>query len=93
MGAFRARNPVRLATWRSGDAADCKSVHPGSIPGVASKTFFGVVCRQPIALHDDGNGRRVNRRRAQSGPCETGMSSDRHGSCDVTAEASGRPAS
>ena len=26
----------RLATWRSGDAADCKSVYPGSIPGVAS---------------------------------------------------------
>jgi hypothetical protein len=25
------------ATWRSGDAADCKSAHPGSIPGVASK--------------------------------------------------------
>jgi hypothetical protein len=27
------------ATWRSGDAADCKSAYPGSIPGVAS-TFF-----------------------------------------------------
>jgi hypothetical protein len=27
------------ATWRSGDAADCKSVYPGSIPGVASKRF------------------------------------------------------
>ena len=26
----------REATWRSGDAADCKSVNPGSIPGVAS---------------------------------------------------------
>ena len=26
------------ATWRSGDAADCKSAYPGSIPGVASKT-------------------------------------------------------
>jgi hypothetical protein len=25
------------ATWRSGDAADCKSAHPGSIPGVASQ--------------------------------------------------------
>ena len=25
------------ATWRSGDASDCKSAHPGSIPGVASK--------------------------------------------------------
>jgi hypothetical protein len=26
------------ATWRSGDVADCKSAHPGSIPGVASNT-------------------------------------------------------
>src|SRR5690606_3285461 len=26
----------RMATWRSGDAADCKSAYPGSIPGVAS---------------------------------------------------------
>ena len=25
-----------VATWRSGDAADCKSAYPGSIPGVAS---------------------------------------------------------
>src|SRR5512137_1991732 len=25
-----------MASWRSGDAADCKSVHPGSIPGEAS---------------------------------------------------------
>ncbi len=24
------------ASWRSGYAADCKSVHPGSIPGEAS---------------------------------------------------------
>lgn len=33
--------PVRTntseATWRSGDAADCKSVNAGSIPAVASK--------------------------------------------------------
>ena len=27
---------TRMARWRSGDAADCKSVHPGSIPGRAS---------------------------------------------------------
>ena len=26
------------ATWRSGDAADCKSVHAGSIPAVASNS-------------------------------------------------------
>ena len=28
---------AQRATWRSGDAADCKSAHPGSIPGVASR--------------------------------------------------------
>lgn len=27
----------RMATWRSGYAPDCKSVYPGSIPGVASR--------------------------------------------------------
>ena len=32
---------VWLATWRSGDAADCKSVYAGSIPAVASK-----ICRE-----------------------------------------------
>ena len=26
------------ATWRSGDATVCKTVYPGSIPGVASNT-------------------------------------------------------
>ena len=35
--------PARMhepeATWRSGDAADCKSAYPGSIPGVASIFF------------------------------------------------------
>ena len=28
------------ATWRSGYAPDCKSVYPGSIPGVASKFSY-----------------------------------------------------
>jgi hypothetical protein len=28
---------ARTATWRSGYAAVCKTVYPGSIPGVASK--------------------------------------------------------
>ena len=28
------------ASWRSGYAEDCKSLHPGSIPGEASKVFF-----------------------------------------------------
>ena len=37
-GAFPAcwRGGSGLATWRSGYVADCKSAHPGSIPGVAS---------------------------------------------------------
>jgi hypothetical protein len=26
-----------VASWRSGYAEDCKSLHPGSIPGEASK--------------------------------------------------------
>ena len=34
----------KSATWRSGYAADCKSVHPGSIPGVAS-TLPRSICR------------------------------------------------
>ena len=36
----------RLATWRSGDAADCKSVHPGSIPGVASNLKGDARCQR-----------------------------------------------
>ncbi len=27
---------TRMASWRSGDAEDCKSLYPGSIPGEAS---------------------------------------------------------
>jgi hypothetical protein len=30
------------ATWRSGYAAVCKTVYPGSIPGVASSNFNGL---------------------------------------------------
>ena len=29
-----------MATWRNGYAEDCKSLYPGSIPGVASKFIF-----------------------------------------------------
>jgi hypothetical protein len=32
----KSTQPNSLATWRSGYAADCKSVHTGSIPVVAS---------------------------------------------------------
>lgn len=31
------------ASWRSGYAEDCKSLHPGSIPGEASSWFVAVV--------------------------------------------------
>ncbi len=31
---------MMLASWRSGDAADCKSVYAGSIPAEASTTFL-----------------------------------------------------
>jgi hypothetical protein len=42
IGAFRAyRDKSIEATWRSGDAADCKSAYPGSIPGVASNFDVG----------------------------------------------------
>jgi hypothetical protein len=37
LGTFRYSR--RTATWRSGYAAVCKTVYPGSIPGVASKTL------------------------------------------------------
>jgi hypothetical protein len=30
---------LRRATWRSGYATVCKTVYPGSIPGVASTVF------------------------------------------------------
>ena len=40
-----------LATWRSGDAAACKAVYPGSIPGVAS-----TLLRVPV-FHLGANGK------------------------------------
>ncbi len=33
----KARHTTSVALWRSGDAADCKSVYTGSIPVGASK--------------------------------------------------------
>ena len=41
---------VEKATWRSGDAADCKSAYPGSIPGVASN-FVGGLSRDDAGVH------------------------------------------
>lgn len=37
------------ASWRSGYAEDCKSLHPGSIPGEAS-SFLGNRRRGPIRV-------------------------------------------
>jgi hypothetical protein len=34
--AVQARSASHGATWRNGYAEDCKSLYPGSIPGVAS---------------------------------------------------------
>ena len=46
-GRFR-----RKASWRSGYAEDCKSLHPGSIPGEASTP-------NSFSAPDDGYRRRV----------------------------------
>jgi hypothetical protein len=32
-----------MASWRSGDAEDCKSLYPGSIPGEASKKLINKI--------------------------------------------------
>ena len=44
----------RAATWRSGYAAVCKTVYPGSIPGVASNLFNDLV-RLALAKIDFGH--------------------------------------
>ena len=36
---YLSASHFKEALWRSGDAADCKSVYPGSIPGGASRNF------------------------------------------------------
>lgn len=45
LGAHDAGSPAE-ARWRSGDAADCKSVYAGSIPARASKILSGDARRQ-----------------------------------------------
>ena len=47
----RSRGNIRCppASWRSGYAEDCKSLHPGSIPGEASNFTLGPGRRRPIA--------------------------------------------
>ena len=35
-----------MATWRNGYAEDCKSLYPGSIPGVASKIIVVLVLKK-----------------------------------------------
>ena len=36
----------KRATWRNGYAEDCKSLYPGSIPGVASKKNLVLVLKK-----------------------------------------------
>ncbi len=36
----------KKATWRNGYAEDCKSLYPGSIPGVASKKNLVLVLKK-----------------------------------------------
>ena len=36
----------KMATWRNGYAEDCKSLYPGSIPGVASKKNLVLVLKE-----------------------------------------------
>ena len=41
-----------MATWRNGYAEDCKSLYPGSIPGVASKKFLVLALKKSkLLLH------------------------------------------
>jgi hypothetical protein len=40
----------RMATWRSGYAAVCKTVYPGSIPGVASTSSIKHLGRSAAAV-------------------------------------------
>ena len=37
---------ICMATWRNGYAEDCKSLYPGSIPGVASKKNLVLVLKK-----------------------------------------------
>ena len=39
-----------MATWRNGYAEDCKSLYPGSIPGVASKINLVLVLKKSKLL-------------------------------------------
>ena len=48
----RSRKREHTASWRSGYAEDCKSLHPGSIPGEASKpppSLSSITARAPRA--------------------------------------------
>ena len=63
--ACRGRGPLltvgrrRLsgeASWRSGYAEDCKSLHPGSIPGEASsRPHPRLVCRPAVEIVERGD--------------------------------------
>ena len=59
--ALRRERRPGTASWRSGYAEDCKSLHPGSIPGEASNT---ILRRRPAAARSgtSGAGRAMARR-------------------------------
>ena len=44
--ASEAISQNKRATWRNGYAEDCKSLYPGSIPGVASKKNLVLVLKE-----------------------------------------------
>src|SRR3712207_2305622 len=50
----RVRDTPRMASWRSGYAEDCKSLHPGSIPGEASNKFL-----KALSMVDFAQARRI----------------------------------
>ena len=61
-GRPSARNANATASWRSGYAEDCKSLHPGSIPGEASKTIERLHGWRSVSLKfGEATGRRVRR--------------------------------
>ena len=86
-------SPLQGATWRNGYAPLCKSVYPGSIPGVASIHLFSysasVPQKRPAAgrypLANLERHRRVDGSREKIAPVcmETGAASYRVTSCSV----------
>ena len=65
-----------MATWRNGYAEDCKSLYPGSIPGVASKKNLVLVLKKlrGVLMEDNFNkhlGNKLKLRRLALGLTQT----------------------